>query len=318
MAILFLCEVPLIFRYTNQRMKKLILPVVLFATTTAFAQFEEGFESYTAGDFICVESELFDPWPGGTAGSEWDAPVSDDYASEGVNSLKIEAAAVAGGPMDVIMNIGKTEGNWSLDWDMYIPEGHSAYFNVQGTDVAGAGTNSWQCNFFAATDGSAIADGPWGMSDPTAVTLSGWFNVRYVVDLDQGLFKMWIDGEELVQAAYDGNFSSINFYALGDGQTIGLYYVDNVTLAESDVILVGVEDVVAVPFGFAPNPTTGSLNLSGVMEAQDLVVLDLMGREVARLAVEVGQKSVAVDVPDGVYLFGPENGQGLRKLVVRR
>ena len=99
MAILFLCEVPLIFRYTNQRMKKLILPVVLFATTTAFAQFEEGFESYTAGDFICVESELFDPWPGGTAGSEWDAPVSDDYASEGVNSLKIEAAAVAGGPM---------------------------------------------------------------------------------------------------------------------------------------------------------------------------------------------------------------------------
>ena len=298
-------------------MKKLVLPVVLFATTSAFAQFEEGFESYTAGDFICVESELFDPWPGGTAGSDWDAPVSDEYASEGVNSLKLEAQAVAGGPMDVIMNIGKTEGNWSLDWDMYIPDGNSAYFNVQGTDVAGEGTNSWQCNFFAASDGSAIADGPWGMSDPGFVPLGGWFNIRFVVDLDQGLFKLWIDEEEMVQAVYDGNFSSINFYALGDGQTIGLYYVDNVTLAESDVELVGVEDMAAVPFGFAPNPTNGALNLSGITTAQDLVVLDLMGREVTRVPVEVGQQSVSFDIPDGVYLFGPANGASLRKLVVR-
>lgn len=298
-------------------MKKLVLPVVLFATTSAFAQFEEGFESYTAGDFICVESDLFDPWPGGTAGSDWDAPVSDEFASEGVNSLKLEAQAVAGGPMDVVMNIGKTEGNWSLDWDMYIPDGNSAYFNVQGTDVAGEGTNSWQCNFFAASDGSAIADGPWGMSDPGFVPLGGWFNVRFVVDLDQGLFKLWIDEEEMFQAVYDGNFSSINFYALGDGQTIGLYYVDNVTLAESDVELVGVEDMAVVPFGFAPNPTNGTLNISGITTSQDLVVLDLMGREVTRVPVEVGQQSVSFDIPDGVYLFGPANGASMRKLVVR-
>lgn len=298
-------------------MKKLVLPVVLFATTSAFAQFEEGFESFTAGDFICVESDLFDPWPGGTAGSDWDAPVSDEFASEGVNSLKLEAQAVAGGPMDVVMNIGKTEGNWSLDWDMYIPDGNSAYFNVQGTDVAGEGTNSWQCNFFAASDGSAIADGPWGMSDPGFVPLGGWFNVRFVVDLDQGLFKLWIDEEEMFQAVYDGNFSSINFYALGDGQTIGLYYVDNVTLAESDVELVGVEDMAVVPFGFAPNPTNGTLNISGITASQDLVVLDLMGREVTRVPVEVGQQSVSFDIPDGVYLFGPANGASMRKLVVR-
>lgn len=312
-----LCDVPLIFRKSKQSMKKLVLPVVLFATTSAFAQFEEGFETFTAGDFICVESELFDPWPGGTAGSDWDALVSDEYSSEGEKSLKLEAAAVAGGPMDVILNIGKSEGNWSLDWDMFVPDGNSAYINVQGTDVAGETTNSWQCNVFVNTDGSVTADGPWGMSDVSYVPLSEWFNIRYVVDLDQGIFKMWIDGEELFQAPYDGNFSSINFYALGDGQTIGLYYVDNFTLAESDVELVGVEDVALVPFGFSPNPTTGSLNLSGVLEAQDLVVMDLMGREVLRVAIEAGQKSVSIDVPDGVYLFGPENGRGLRKLVVR-
>ena len=131
-------------------MKKLVLPVALFAATTSFAQFEEGFESYAVDDFICVVSEQFEPWPGGSPGSDWDAQITDEYASEGVNSLKIEAQSVQGGPMDVVMNVDKTEGNWSLDWDMYVPDGNSAYFNVQGTDVPGAGTDSWQCNFLMA------------------------------------------------------------------------------------------------------------------------------------------------------------------------
>ncbi len=300
-------------------MKKLILPVALFAATTTFAQFEEGFESFAAGDFICVESDLFDVWPGGDApGSDWDSQVSDEFASEGANSLKIEAQSVTGGPMDILMNIMKSEGNWSLDWDMMIPDGNSAYFNVQGTDVAGAGTGSWQCNFFSDAAGNAIADGPWGMSDATTVPIDEFFNVRFVVDLDQGLFKMWINGAELFQAPYDGNFSSINFYALGDGQTIGLYYIDNITLAESDVDLLGVEDLAVSPFGFSPNPSSGQLNISGILEAQDLVVLDLMGREVARVAVDVAQQSVALDIPEGVYLFGPADRHELQKLVIRR
>ena len=82
--------------------------------------------------------------------------------------------------------------------------------------------------------------------------------------------------------------------------------------------LVGVEDVVVEPFGFAPNPSNGQVNFTGVLEAQQLVVLDLMGREVSRVAVEAAQQSVTLDIPEGVYLFGPESGQGMRKLVVRR
>ena len=299
-------------------MKKLLLFAACFAATGAYAQYEEGFEDYTAGDYICVESDLFDIWPGGTEGSEWDSQVDDSLAFEGVNSLKIEAQNVTGGPMDVLLNVGKSEGNWSLDWEMLIPTGHSAYFNVQGTDVAGAGTDSWQCNVFATTDGTLMTDGPWGMADPSAVPHDEWFNVRFVVDLEQDLFKMWIDGEEVFQAAYNGNFSSINFYALGDGESIGLYYVDNITLAESDVILVGVEDVVAEPFGFSPNPTAGQLNLSGISETQELVVLDLTGREVVRQTVEPAQQRISLDIPEGVYLFGPASGQGLQKLVIRR
>ena len=299
-------------------MKKLLLFAACFAATGAYAQYEEGFEDYTAGDYICVESDLFDIWPGGTEGSEWDSQVDDSLAHEGVNSLKIEAQNVTGGPMDVLLNVGKSEGNWSLDWEMLIPTGHSAYFNVQGTDVAGAGTDSWQCNVFATTDGTLLTDGPWGMADPSAVPHDEWFNVRFVVDLDQDLFKMWIDGEEVFQAAYNGNFSSINFYALGDGETIGLYYIDSITLAESDVDLVNVEEAAAQAFGFHPNPTSGQLRLSGVQSQTTLVVLDLMGREVLSESLDAGQQSVQLDLPEGVYLIGTDDQKNLRKLVIRR
>ena len=47
-------------------MKKLLLFAACLTCTGAFAQYEEGFEDYTAGDFICVQSDLFDIWPGGT------------------------------------------------------------------------------------------------------------------------------------------------------------------------------------------------------------------------------------------------------------
>ena len=123
------------------------------------------------------------------------------------------------------------------------------------------------------------------------------------VDLDQDLFKMWIDGEEVFQAAYNGNFSSINFYALGDGETIGLYYIDSITLAESDVDLVNVEEAAAQAFGFHPNPSNGQLRLSGIQTQTTLVVLDLMGREVLSESLDAGQQSVQLDLPEGVYLI---------------
>ena len=303
-------------------MKKILLLAACAAVSNVYAQFEEGFEDYAAGDTICLVSDLFDVWPstaaGDTAGSDLDAQVVDSIAFEGSNSLLLEAESVNGGPTDVLLLVGKSEGNWSLDWQMMVPSGHSAYFNVQGTDVAGAVTESWQCNVFITSDGTVLVGGPWGEADSAAVMLDTWFNVRYVVDLEQDLFKMWIDGAEVFQAPYDGNFSSINFYALGDDETIGKYYIDSITLAESDVVLVDVEENDAQAFGFYPNPTQGQLRLSGVQSQTSMVVLDLMGREVLSESLDAGQQFVQLDLPEGVYLIGTDDQKNLRKLVIRR
>ena len=72
-------------------MKKLLLFAACAVSTVSFAQFEEGFESFNAGDYICVESDLFEVWPapGAAAGSEWDSQVVDSVAHEGLNSLLI-------------------------------------------------------------------------------------------------------------------------------------------------------------------------------------------------------------------------------------
>ena len=83
-------------------------------------------------------------------------------------------------------------------------------------------------------------------------------------------------------------------------------------------MLVDVAEATAEAFDFAPNPTNGTLRLSGVTQAQDIVVLDLIGREVFRSAVDAGQQTLRLDIPEGVYLLGTSDMRNLRKLVVRR
>ncbi len=300
-------------------MNRTLLVAALAAPALALGQFTEDFEGYTSGDYICEVSDNFYPWTAGTEGTDGDAQVSDENASEGVNALKLEQTAAAGGPTDVLLDISKSEGNWSLTYQMFIEDGFSAYFNVQGTDVPGsAQPGSWQLNCAVDANGSALADGPWGMAGPVTVPIGDWFEVRIVVDVDQGLAKFWLAGQEVAQFVYDGNFSSVNLFAFGDGTTQGFYRVDDISLEVSDVVLVGLEENAVVDFGFSPNPTSGRLQLTGIQQAQDLIVLDLMGREVSRQAVDAGQQSVRFDLPEGVYLFGSADQKSLRKLVVRR
>ena len=47
------------------------------------------------------------------------------------NSVHIYAATAAGGPMDVVLLAGLDEGVYDASMWMYIPDGSSAYYNVQ-------------------------------------------------------------------------------------------------------------------------------------------------------------------------------------------
>lgn len=300
-------------------MKKTLLFGALMAPFIGFGQFTEDFENYAPGDYISVVSDLFYPWVAGTEGTEGDLQVTDENAYQSLNALKVEQTAAAGGPGDVLLEVGQSSGNWSVTWQMFIEEGFAAYFNVQGTDVPGiAQPGSWQLNCAVDANGVALVDGPWGFANPTTVPLGAWFEVRVVVDVDQGLAKIWLYDEEVAQFPYEGNFSSVNFFAFGDGVTDGFYYVDDINLEVSDVVLVDVAEQAENAFGFYPNPTSGVLGLSGIEVATELVVLDLMGREMCRLEVQGGQSSVQLDLPNGLYLLGTADSQRLRQLVVRR
>ena len=198
---------------------------------------------------------------------------------------------------------------------MLIPTGHSAYFNVQGTDVAGAGTDSWQCNVFANTDGTLLADGPgaWRIRRPSRTTsgsmsASWWTSNRTSSRCGLMVRRSW--------TAYW--LQQHQFLCVGRWRDHWPHYLDSITLAESDVDLVNVEEEAAQAFGFLPNPSNGQLRLSGVQSQTTLVVLDLMGREVLSESLDAGQQSVQLDLPEGVYLIGTDNQKNLRKLVIRR
>ena len=301
----------------HQSMKKTILFAALAAPLFSFGQFTEGFEDYIAGDYVCVVSDHFYPWTVGTEGTDGDLQITDENAFESLNALKVEQTAAAGGPGDVLLEVAQTEGNWSVTWQMLVEEGFAAYFNVQGTDAPGSGTDSWQINCAIDAQGSTAVDGPWGVAAPVSVSIGSWFEARVVVDLDQGLAKLWLEGQEVAQFPYFGNFSSVNFFAFGDGTTTGFYYVDDIALEVSDVVLVDVAEQATNAFKFAPNPTSGELRLNGMTESTTLVVLDQMGREVARTAVDAGQQAVEFDLPNGVYFLGTADNAPLQKLVVR-
>jgi len=119
-------------RLITRYMKHFLLFAALGLSSLAISQtlYEEGFEGFSAGDYVS-DSPVWITWTNGQEGSTGDAQISDEQAHSGSNSVHIYAATAAGGPMDVVLLAGLDEGVYDASMWMYIPDGSSAYYNVQ-------------------------------------------------------------------------------------------------------------------------------------------------------------------------------------------
>jgi hypothetical protein len=293
---------------------------VIFASITSLnAQgFTESFEDYNAGDYVVVSSEHFDTWTAGGGGTVGDAMITDALASDGANCLEIEQTNSLGGDTDVLLLIGETEGNWGVNFDLQMVGGAGGYFNVQGTEEAGSGTESWQLNFAEDGAGTAEIDGPWGLATASMAT-DEWHNIDLVIDLDQGLMQMSIDGEVLLQGMYAGILGSINFFAWTGGTGLGHYFVDNINVAPSTVVLQSVQET-EVNFSFGPNPTSGEIRIETGVYGASMTVYALTGQALVTQRLDSPIQQVTLDMPEGVYLMEIKfNGQRqMRKVIVSR
>jgi hypothetical protein len=163
-------------------------------------------------------------WSGGGLGGAEDGIVSTEQANSGTKSFKIQAVA-SGGPMDVLLRLGnKTTGRYEVKWMTYVPTGRQAYYNIQNVVPIAGG--AWNLDGFFQADGTGNVQIGAGSSLANFTYPQGeWFEIKHVVDLDNNLLTLWIDGQFVIKMAYPGNLGGINFYGINANY---LYYVDDV------------------------------------------------------------------------------------------
>lgn len=298
-------------------MKNILLLAGLAFSFAAIGQdgYEEGFETFAEGDFV-TDSPLWITWSGSGDGTAEDAQISTDYANSGSNSLHIFAGTAAGGPLDVVMLAGLDAGVYVGSWWMYVTDGNSAYYNVQEDMAPGTGwafetTFAFSGDLQIVMDGMTVGAGTFPIGE--------WFEVRHDIDLDNDMIAVTIAGVEVGSFTFDSPFGGVNFFGMGDGSTVGNYYVDDISLSVPASIGEVPEDIA---FTFGPNPAATYINLQGQPDNAMVRIHALNGQLVHEQLVNNMKRgeTIELDLDNGIYFLEVNAGEkrSTQRLVIQR
>ena len=130
--------------------------------------------------------------------------------------------------MDVVLLAGLDEGVYDASMWMYIPDGSSAYYNVQEDQSPGVGW-AFEATFAFTGDMQVVMDG--AVVATGSFPLDTWFQVSHLIDMDNDVVTLSIDGTEAGSWMFDSPFGGVNFFGMGDGTTVGNYFVDDIMVA---------------------------------------------------------------------------------------
>ena len=188
----------------------------------------DGFEEFALSE-ISAQSPNWAPW---TSSPADDGIVTDELAYEGCQSLKISED----NPDDQLLLLGdRTEGNYLLEWQMYVPAGSLGYYNMQKFQNNPGNQFGMQVEWFA--DGTVTLDA--GAADIVTFnwTPDTWTHFQHFIDLDNNWMTLVVDGVEVYgwPVTYTSftttgakQIGSVDFF----GNTDVLYYLDNVRLVQ--------------------------------------------------------------------------------------
>ncbi len=190
----------------------------------------DGMEFYGPGTTTGGQATWWTTWSG-TFGTAEDGIVSNLTASTGANSVFVSNT----GTQDVILDLGnRSTGVFDLSFDMYVPAGHVAYYNMQNSLPAGT---TWNFNVHFGNDAQGVT-AVFGTGIIPEANNAGfsypedtWFPILHTFDLENNTYSIWINGVLVVdQAAYAGNLGGIDFFSINGDNT---FYVDDVYFVES-------------------------------------------------------------------------------------
>jgi hypothetical protein len=219
--------------------KHLLLTVItcLAFSFSASAQFtySEDFESFTAGDLIVnTDPDFWSTWtPPYTANQ--DAPVSNEQASSGDNSLLLESEGTAG-PVDVVLNFGeKFEfGTFDFSSSIYVATGKGAYWNFQAEVAIGT---AWALEFIFLGDGTYALRSDGTIHMQGTYTQGEWFDVSLQADM---LSNNWVFSiNDVEQGSFSNSINSIaslNLYPFEEN--VGSkYFIDDISVSYEPPVL---------------------------------------------------------------------------------
>jgi len=125
-----------------------------------------------------------------------------------------------------------TTGKFSLSWNMLLPSANSSgYYDFQGSPLLG---EAFLLQIFLSAQqnqGNGTVQALQG-SGSFSYPIGEWFNLEHVIDLDNDLMTLLVDGEVILEGiSYDGNLSYVHFYSLGQSN---LEYFDDIVFKVAD------------------------------------------------------------------------------------
>lgn len=300
-------------------MKQLFLPILLLAACSLNAQlFTDDFEAYETGDSISLVSEV-DPWVLWSNLDTEEAYVTDEVAQSGTKSLKLEGASAAGGPQDIVLVAG-LEGQYEVTFSLFVPEGNSGYYNVQENQIQGT---TWAFETTLGSDGTISFNFDGNILLAGQYESNSWVTITHYIDTDSDLMHVYLNGEFLGQAPYDGGqVGGVNFYAAGDTQTLPLYYLDDVIVDIADPVVDAVAKLPQVECTFGPNPASNQIRLQANLDQASVRIMGLDGKVVLQEVRNdlMNGADLSFDLRDGVYLVEISNGtsRSTQRLVVQK
>ena len=200
-------------------------------------------------------------WSGTITVAE-DGIISTEQANSGTKSFKILTTAAGGGPQDVVLRLGnRTTGRYELKWMYYVPAGKQAYYNIQNVVPIGAG--AWNLDaFFGINNMGNVQIGAGSSLAEFAYPSNEWFEVRHIIDLDNNLLSMWVNGQYVIKMPYPNNLGGIDFYGINNNHT---NYIDDVEFISLPTLVYNVDICDAAIdltlfFGQLTTQTTGLYN----------------------------------------------------------
>ena len=245
---------------------------ISFEANVEQSLYDNGFDSYTSGDYIAVvDPEWWTTW-GNTPGTAEDAKILNEQSSSPQNSIKVD------GTSDLVFKLGnKTSGKFLVNFNYYVPAGFGAYYNIQHFQNPGV---EWALEVYFKTDGTGFMNAGGENATTFNYAHDQWIEVSNVVDLDTDWAEVYFNGVLM----YEWQFSlqaqgqagtlqlgAANFFAgvvTGSGET-PTYYIDDVEYitmvapALGPILDINTDDVVIGLHSGMTGGTSRTMNNSG-------------------------------------------------------